>query len=68
MTKELKAVRLTREIAELYNQLYAHQAKCKHTKVIKVANSDTGNWCPADDSYWYDCACPTCLKSWTEDQ
>jgi len=29
--------------------------------------SNTGNFCSVDDSYWYDCYCPTCLKSWKID-
>jgi len=41
---------------------------CKHENAIKVPKSDVGNWCPHDDSYWYECTCPDCGKYWIEDQ
>lgn len=66
--KELKAVRLTREIRELYDQLHAHQDKCKHTKATEVEKSDIVNFEYCEVSYWYECSCPTCLKTWREDQ
>lgn len=67
MARELRAYKIKRQIQELNNALSKHQ-RCKHTKVIKVAGSNTGNWCPSDDFYWYNCNCPTCLKRWTEPQ
>jgi hypothetical protein len=66
--RKTKAQKLLEQIAELQTQLYLHQKKCKHLNVVKKAGSNTGNWCPQDDSYWYDCFCPTCLKKWREDQ
>jgi hypothetical protein len=68
MPKLNKAQKLMAEIHSLGKKLAEHQAKCKHPKVQKVAGSNTGNWCNQDDSYWYDCFCPTCLKRWREDQ
>ena len=41
---------------------------CKHPSVSKVARSNTGNYDPHADSYWYACSCPDCGKKWDEDQ
>lgn len=44
------------------------QNECEHPNVTKTAKADTGNWCPQDDSYWYEFRCPDCSKFWTENQ
>lgn len=44
------------------------QASCTHPMATKEAKADTGNWCPADDSYWYEYKCPDCGRFWQEDQ
>jgi hypothetical protein len=51
-------------------KLAAHVATCKHPKeyVKKVPKGNTGNWCPDDDSYWYECKCELCESQWHEDQ
>lgn len=66
---------MSRVILDLYDrrnkinrQILKIQNSCKHKEVIKVDNSNTGNWCPDDDSYWYECHCPDCGKCWLEDQ
>jgi hypothetical protein len=41
---------------------------CPHTNVSRKAKADTGNWCPSDDTYWYEFKCPDCGKFWIEDQ
>jgi len=58
------------EIAELQRRLKRIQDECSHPKdcTIKKGASNTGNYCPQDDSYWYDCYCELCNKRWTEDQ
>jgi hypothetical protein len=50
--------------------LEVHVASCKHPKeyVKKVAKANTGNWCPDDDHYWYECKCSLCESQWHEDQ
>jgi hypothetical protein len=53
---------------EIELKIKKYQEKCKHENVIKVAKADTGNWCPVDDEYWYECRCPDCDKRWTEPQ
>ena len=53
------------QIEGLYTKLKELQKECRHRKVIKEAHSDTGNWCKADDSYWYTFDCPECGKHWT---
>lgn len=67
MSRELKAHGIMRQIAELYNQLEAHQKKCKHLKVVKTHGANTGNYDPSADCYWTDFDCPTCLKKWRVD-
>ena len=44
------------------------QALCKHPDVTKKMCSNTGNYDPSADSYWYECKCPDCGKRWNEDQ
>lgn len=67
MKKPLKAYRLREEIEALFEELHKHQSRCKHRKVEVTHKSDTGNYCPQDDSYWIDAYCPVCLKKWTVD-
>lgn len=45
-----------------------YQSECSHGNHVKIAKSDTGNWCPQDDSYWYEITCQDCGKYWHEDQ
>lgn len=59
---------LKTKILKLSQVIQQIQEDCPHTDVKKVPKSDTGNWCPQDDSYWYECRCPECDKFWTEDQ
>ncbi len=66
--KELKAHKINRKIALLYEELHKHQVKCKHLKVSKTYKGDTGNYDPSQDCYWIDYKCPTCLKIWREAQ
>ena len=44
------------------------QTGCEHPSAIKIPKADTGNWCKADDSYWYECSCPDCGRRWIEDR
>lgn len=63
-----KVLKLKAKISKHANKIVAIQDSCPHDNVIKITRSDTGNYCKADDSYWYDCKCPDCLRIWTEDQ
>ena len=67
MPSILKAHKIQHEIDQLSFELKKHQEKCKHKKVVKKYNSNTGNYDPTADSHWYSCFCPTCLKRWHED-
>lgn len=53
---------------ELDARIKAIQDACVHPGVVKVPKSDTGNYDPHADRYWYECRCPVCLKQWQEDQ
>lgn len=55
-------------IEALQKDLASLKESCTHPNVAKIAKSDTGNWCPVDDAYWYECKCPDCDKRWNEDQ
>jgi hypothetical protein len=50
------------------NKLTEFQNGCPHINVVKTACSNTGNYDPSDDSYWYTFKCPDCDKFWREDQ
>lgn len=63
-----KVEKLKEEVSKLYAQIREIQEACPHTNSTKTARSDTGNWCKADDRYWYDCFCPDCQRVWDEDQ
>jgi hypothetical protein len=62
---ELKA-----EVSAANVKLAMLVTSCKHPKeyVKKLPKGNTGNWCPDDDHYWYDCTCELCESFWTEDQ
>ena len=44
------------------------QQDCQHFDVTRIARSDTGNFDPRQDCYWYDCKCNDCGKRWQEKQ
>lgn len=64
--KQIATEALTKANAELV----ALQKECGHPKemVQKTPKSNTGNYDPSADSYWMDCHCFACGKSWIEDQ
>jgi len=59
---------INKRMDKLYDELTALQESCPHENVDKEYQSDTGNWCKADDSYWIDFKCQDCDKRWVEDQ
>lgn len=59
---------LDAERIDLNVRLSIIQNRCTHPFVIKVAESDTGNYDKTQDAFWYKCECPDCGKHWTEDQ
>jgi hypothetical protein len=56
------------QLEKWYNAEKELQSICQHPNVIKKYESDTGNWCRSDDSYWIRYHCPDCDKRWTVDQ
>ena len=46
------------------------KAACKHPPeyVTKEPKSNTGNYDPHQDEYWYRCSCDCCGEIWTEPQ
>lgn len=59
---------LDAQIAELTQEKYQLQAKCRHTHAVAKYQSDTGNWCKADDRYWIEFRCYDCGHVWCLDQ
>lgn len=57
------------DIAKLQLQLNTVQSECTHppSALQKVPKSDGGN-CDNVTSYWYNCHCLLCDKTWTENQ
>lgn len=45
----------------------AMREECPHPPYFrsKKNGSNTGNWCPQDDTYWVDYSCAACGKQWT---
>ncbi len=68
MNDKDKVLKLRAKGTAILKKIIEIQAACPHTNVVKIPDADTGNYCRADDSYWYNCSCPDCLKTWTEDQ
>lgn len=61
---------LKAQIRKLHDQIEEIQEQCSHPKscVTRVGKSNTGNYDPSEDSYWYECNCALCQKRWTEPQ
>lgn len=61
ITKRLdKIKKLNLEIESLRDQ-------CSHENITGRYKSNTGNWCPSDDSYWIEANCLDCGKRITAD-
>lgn len=52
------------KIQTIYNDIKQLQERCPHFGLTKTPGGDSGNWCKADDKYWYDYKCTNCGKSW----
>lgn len=70
--KEAKAIcrkvkKLEAKAALLDRQIALIQKDCPHPTLYKQYQSDTGNYCPQDDSYWTNFYCTTCGVRWRED-
>ena len=61
---------IKKQIKELHAELNQIQTECSHPKscLTKEAKSNTGNYDPHDDHYWYELHCSLCDKRWSEDQ
>lgn len=42
------------------------QEECPHESGSYAYGSNTGNWCPSDDSYWRNHHCSDCDGQWRE--
>lgn len=61
-----KRAQLELRLTPAQNELAVLRTNCPHEAVKRMAKSDTGNWCAADDRYWTACECLDCGKHWTE--
>ena len=61
--RALRSVNL--KIAKLVEAKNRIIEECDHADVTRVYKSNTGNWCPQDDSYWTEFTCNTCGKNGT---
>jgi len=59
---------LEKHIIEIRTKIEDIQKACSHPEaaVTKEAGSNTGNYDPSCDSYWYDYFCNCCEKRWRE--
>jgi len=63
-----KVAQIKQDIKKLYEAEALIQAQCRHPNLKKVAKSNTGNYDPHANCYWYEFKCPDCKKQWEEDQ
>jgi hypothetical protein len=42
--------------------------ECLHPNLVRTPKSNTGNYDPSSDCYWYENKCPDCERFWMEDQ
>ena len=56
---------IERKLTEWNKELIELQDQCPHTEAIAKPGANTGNFCPADDTYWTTYKCPDCDKRWT---
>ena len=64
-----RVIRIQDKISKLVAELKGIQDACTHPHATLryQYDSNTGNWCKADDSYWTNLYCGLCDKRWTED-
>lgn len=63
-----KVQRIIEKREDLLKQLMVLQEECTHPNVHKKGGSNTGNYDPSADAYWWTFNCPDCIKYWREDQ
>lgn len=65
-----KVDEIKKQIKTLEKELIQIQSECSHPAscLEKTAHSNTGNYDPSSDCYWYDFHCSLCDKRWSEDQ
>lgn len=64
----LEFLKIKKEVLAAYEKMYEFQENCPHTYLKIKARSDTGNYDPSQDSYWYEIECKCCGSRWNEDQ
>jgi len=47
-------------IQVLQQELKEYRQQCDHTDINYMYESNTGNWCESDDSYWLKVHCNNC--------
>ena len=65
MNKEI--TKRLEKINKLNLEIECFRNKCPHENITGRYKSNTGNWCPSDDSYWIDVNCLDCGKRITAD-
>ena len=65
-----RVIELNAEVSKLSEELIHLQDICTHPAetLYRKGNSNTGNYCPGDDKYWYDFHCKCCGRRWTTPQ
>jgi hypothetical protein len=59
---------IDQQIQALASQRTALQKTCSHVYATYEPRANTGNWCAADDQYWYDLHCYECGLHWRQPQ
>lgn len=63
-----KLIEYQDKISECTALIKELQSICTHEGANIKFESDTGNYCKSDDSYWINWHCPCCSKGWITDQ
>lgn len=63
-----KQIELNELIEKYVSELDELRESCSHPHATRIVKSNSGNYDPSADAYWYDCKCPDCGKRWQEDQ
>jgi len=56
-----------KSLAKQHVKLKVLQEECPHEDLYGKYESNTGNWCSSDDSYWLHLKCNDCGKIWCID-
>lgn len=67
MNVKTKYAKLQAKLAIALGEMIILQETCPHVDLSGEYDSNNGNWCSSDDSYWLHLHCNDCSKVWNID-